>query len=176
MRNVIIPGTTMDFRELAKGIVCNIIAVALSMTASAVNGLLPFRPDWTERVEELAAHFRSVAAGEHAELDADGFPGGAEAQISTGPIPVSEMTQQQLLQAYNHLWQFTQNLQSDGLGLDDQFCERVEAEWTVTTLLSYLRNADRALQDHASKAVESAGMIMQSGISDPSDHAGGRRA
>lgn len=149
----------MDFRELAKGIVCNIIAVALSMTASAVQGLLPFRPDWGERVEELAMHFRDVASGGKVEDPDD--PSSATTGLPKFSGAVTETEQQKLLVAYNHLWQFTQNLKSDGLGLDDQFCERIEEEWTVTTLLSYLRNADRALQDHAAKAVESAGVIMQ---------------
>jgi len=146
----------MDFRELAKSIVCNVIAVALSMTVSAVNGLLPHRPDWLERVEELASHFRAVSEGKTVPENEAG-PAAEETEFAP---PAMQDDFQRLLTAYNHLWQFTQNLRSDGLGLDDEFCERIESEWSVTTLLTYMRNADRALQDHATEAVEAAGHVM----------------
>ena len=49
---------------------------------------------------------------------------------------------------------------SDGLALDDKFCERIEKEWTVPKLLSFVRSADRSLQDRAENTLESASTYL----------------
>jgi len=44
----------MNLLDQAKHIVCSIIAVALAMSVATVEALLPSRPDWLERVNQLA--------------------------------------------------------------------------------------------------------------------------
>ena len=56
---------------------------------------------------------------------------------SLSSIPIS------CLLAYNQLWQFVHDLRSEGLSLDEPFCERIEKEWSVIhAMLTYMRNAD----------------------------------
>jgi len=50
----------MGYVDLAKAIVCNIIAVALAMSVTAIVALLPGRPDWLERVNELAVRLKAI--------------------------------------------------------------------------------------------------------------------
>ena len=140
----------MDVYAAAKRMVCNIIAVALSMTVASVEALLPSTPQWLERVDQLAAQMQSLAHPEHKtkmrRRKNDEDEAEEEFVVNTD----------QLLLAYNQLWQFVHDLRSEGLSLDEPFCERIEREWSVTTLLTYMRNADGALQDHAQKAMDSA--------------------
>jgi hypothetical protein len=154
---------TMSLYELAKQIVCSIIAVALSMTVAAVEGLLPHRPDWLERVEHLAIRLRAVASRSTATASeprpGQAGPDDASANLAEEP-ELLQVDSDRLLRAYNQLWQFVHNLRSEGLSLDENFCERVEREWSVTTLLTYMRNADKSLQDHAGKALESATELL----------------
>ncbi|NKB19692.1 MAG: hypothetical protein GKS01_04020 [Alphaproteobacteria bacterium] len=141
----------MDVYDTAKRMVCNIIAVALSMTVASVEAMLPSSPQWLERVDQLAAQMRTIAHPDQKttmrrrrqDVDANGEE---EFVVNTD----------QLLLAYNQLWQFVHDLRSEGLSLDEPFCERIEKEWSVTTLLTYMRNADGALQDHAQTAMDSA--------------------
>ena len=153
----------MSLYELAKQIVCSIIAVALSMTVAAVDGLLPHRPDWLERVEHLAIRLRAIASRSTAAAAETGSvqpqPDDVSANAPAEP-EVFQVDTDRLLRAYNQLWQFVHNLRSEGLSLDENFCERVEREWSVTTLLTYMRNADKSLQDHAAKALETAGGVL----------------
>lgn len=144
----------MTLYELARQIVCSIIAVALSMTVAAVESLLPHRPDWLERVEHLA--FRLKAVGSAASRpQPEPAPETAESDASE-----PELDPERLLHAYGELWQFVHALRSEGLSLDEGFCERVEREWSVSTLLTYMRNADRSLQEHASKALDTAALMF----------------
>ena len=148
----------MPFLETAKKIVCSIVAVALAMTVAAVEALLPSRPDWLERVNDLALQLRSMteAAQRPARRTRSRAPA-AEAPPAEEP---SSLDTERLLLAYNQLWQFVHGIRSDGLSLDDRFCERVEREWTVSTLLSYMRNADRSLQDRAGTTLETASTYL----------------
>jgi hypothetical protein len=153
----------MSLYDLAKQIVCSIIAVALSMTVAAVEGLLPHRPDWLERVEHLAIRLRAVASRSTATAgDASPGPPGRDdaAANAADEGEALQVDADRLLRAYNQLWQFVHNLRSEGLSLDESFCERVEREWSVTTLLTYMRNADKSLQDHAGKALETASDVL----------------
>ena len=160
----------MAMYELAKQIVCKIIAVALSMTVAAVEGLLPHRPDWLERVENLAIQLRALAAksaeaaaaAEEEEAEESPAPGLAEA---AAPAPEAEslaVDTERLMLAYDKLWHFVHDLRSDGLSLDDSFCARVEREWSVATLINFMRNADRSLQEHAAAALEAASAYLVS--------------
>lgn len=163
----------MGLYELAKQIVCSIIAVALSMTVAAVEGLMPHRPDWLERVEHLAIRLRAVASGSTATAGeaGSGQPGAEDITANDAEEPEAlQVDTDRLLRAYNQLWQFVHNLRSEGLSLDENFCERVEREWSVTTLLTYMRNADKSLQDHASTALETAAEVL-SASSPRRDHA-----
>ena len=152
----------MNYLETARKIVCGIIAVALSMTVASVEGLLRHRPDWLERVATLANSLRSVGQnnlrasrppGEPSEPAYDDLPDPGDLAI--------DLDQNRLLLAYNELWEFVQDLRSDGLALDDGFCERIEREWSVTTLLTYLRSADKSLQEHASRKLDAAAGILE---------------
>jgi hypothetical protein len=64
------------------------------------------------------------------------------------------------LLAYNQLWEFVQEIRSDGLPLDDGFCERNERELSVSTLLTYIRSADKSLQEHALRKIDEAANIL----------------
>jgi hypothetical protein len=154
----------MNYMETARKIVCGILAVALAMTVAAVEGLLRHRPDWLERVASLAATLRSVGQnniranrqpGTPAQPDYDDLPDPGDLAI--------DLDQNRLLLAYNELWEFVQDLRSDGLALDDGFCERIEREWSVSTLLTYLRSADKSLQEHASRKIDAAANILSQG-------------
>lgn len=148
----------MNFYELAQKLVMSVIAVALNTTVAVAGRMLPHRPDWLERVDALAAQFRAVAAeaAERArEPDAARRETGAArsdsaAETDNGPRP------EQLLGAYNALWEFTQKVREQGLSLDEEFCTRVESEWTTSTLLGYLRALEVSLQNDAQTAQTAA--------------------
>ena len=165
----------MNFIDTAKAIVCNIIAVALAMSVSAVEALLPNRPDWLERVNQLALQLRLMANGGTPTANPRSATPTAEPRSATPDDPPVEKEQRsglpeidpdRLLLAYNQLWQFVHGVRSEGLSLDDKFCERVEKEWTVSTLLSYMRNADKSLQDKADASMESASTFLATATSD----------
>ncbi|GEM_PF-937623 len=141
----------MDLYEAAKRAVCNIIAVALSMTVASVEALLPTTPQWLERVDQLAAQMKAAAQPEQKTK--------MRRRVQNSDNDEEEefvVANDQLLLAYNQLWQFVHDLRSEGISLDEPFCDRIEKEWSVTTLLTYMRNADTALQEHAEKAMDSA--------------------
>ena len=141
----------MDVYEAAKRMVCNIIAVALSMTVASVEAILPSTPQWLERVDQLAAQMQTIAHPEQ-KTTMRRRPQNTNSDDDEEFVVNTD----QLLLAYNRLWQFVHDLRSEGLSLDEPFCERIEKEWSVTTLLTYMRNADGAIQDHAQKAMDSA--------------------
>lgn len=155
----------MPFLETAKRIVCSIIAVALAMTVAAVEALLPGRPDWLERVNNLALQLQALSQGRKATAGS-GRPAAPAAHEPTGSAERPDLDTERLLLAYNQLWQFVHGIRSDGLSLDDRFCARVEREWNVATLLSYMRNADRSLQDKAGKTLESASTYLAAAASE----------
>ena len=157
----------MTYLETARSIVCGIIAVALSMTVAAVEGLLSHRPDWLERVENLANTLRAVGRDNAAVVrrTSSSSPPIATSSPESDALPppddlALDIDQNRLLLAYNELWEFVQDIRSDGLSLDDGFCERIEREWSVTTLLTYLRNADKSLQEHASRKLADAASLL----------------
>jgi hypothetical protein len=154
----------MDVYEAAKRMVCNIIAVALSMTVASVEAILPSTPQWLERVDQLAAQMQTIAHPEQKTT--------MQRRRQNTNVVVEEeyvVPTEQLLLAYNQLWQFVHDLRSEGLSLDEPFCERIEKEWSVTTLLTYMRNADGALQEHAQKAMDSAAGYLSGGTETSSD-------
>jgi len=159
--------------ELAKQIVCSIIAVALGTTVAIVRGLLPLNPQWLERVAHLAAHFKAMGRGEPPPKN--GLTNGHRSEPNghaedrhgeTGPAIESAAPNDDLkniLVAYQQLWDFVQSLKSKGLALDDEFCETIEREWSVSTLLAYMRSADKTLQDSASDVQASAARYLMPG-------------
>jgi len=147
----------MDFLETARQLVRNIIATALSMTVAAVDALLSNRPDLIERIDQLAMQLRANAAEPKTRA-----PGDAETADLDDPGEMAEIDTDQLLLAYNQLWQFVHDLRSEGVSLDDNFCHRIECEWSVTTLLTYIRNVDKSLQDNAGKTLQSAASFLRS--------------
>jgi len=150
----------MTFVATARQLVCNIIAAALSMTVAAVDALLSSRPDLMERVDQLAMQLRANAG----ETRGGTTSGAKERQAARTNEPEDgiEIDTDQLLLAYNQLWQFVHDLRSEGVSLDDSFCERIEREWSVTTLLAYFRNVDRSLQENAGKTLSSAAACLRS--------------
>lgn len=149
--------------ELAKRLVCSIIAVALSTTVTIVEGLLPLNPQWLERVAHLAAHLRAVGAGRAVpDAGTNGEAAHAGSDDAAPPDRHDEVHEdlQRILAAYQQLWDFVQGLKASGLALDDEFMEKVEREWSVSTLLSYLRTADKTLQDGAAEAQSAAARIL----------------
>lgn len=156
----------MPLLEMAKTIVCNIIAVALVMTVAAVEALLPNRPDWLERVNDLALHLRGLSDGAQRPAGRARSTALAAGEQAAADEERPSLDTERLLLAYNQLWQFVHGIRSDGLSLDDRFCERVEREWTVSTLLSYMRNADRSLQDKADRTLETASTYLAAAASE----------
>ncbi len=155
----------MNLLDHAKNIVCNIIAVALTMSVAAVEALLPCRPDWLERINELALQLQPVSKGDEPRTKAKPASSAPPGPGDRGVPNALELDSDRLLLAYNQLWQFAHAVRSDGLALDDKFCERVEQEWTVTKLLSFLRSADRSLQDRAESSLESASTFLAAATS-----------
>lgn len=155
----------MNLLDLAKNIVCSIVAVALAMSVAAVEALLPSRPDWLERVDALAIQLRSVSKGEKAARRARAAAKAKSQSEQKEASQSPEIDPDRLLLAYNQLWQFAHAVRSDGLSLDDRFCERIEREWTVTKLLSYIRSADRSLQERAGSSLESASTFLAAAAS-----------
>ncbi len=155
----------MNLLDHTKNIVCTIIAVVLAMSVAVVGALLPRRPDWLERINGLALQLQSISKGDEprtkANPAASAAPGPGETETPSAP----ELDSDRLLLAYNQLWQFAHAVRSDGLALDDKFCERVEQEWTITKLLSFLRSADRSLQDRAESSLESASTFLAAATS-----------
>lgn len=164
--------------ELAKQIVCSIIAVALGTTVAIVRGLLPLNPQWLERVAHLAAHFKAIGQGQpppkngltnghHTTTNGHSDNGhAAPSAAATGPAEKPAAPNEDLkkiLVAYQQLWDFVQSLKTKGLALDDEFCETIEREWSVSTLLSYMRSADKTLQDSASEVQASAARHLMPG-------------
>ena len=150
----------MSLFEQAKHIVCGVIAVALAMSVATIEALLPSRPDWLERINQLALQLKYMPRGDEPKKTATSS-NSAESTAATADGPVTpEMDPEQLLRAYNQLWQCAHAVRSDGLALDDKFCERIEKEWTVPKLLSFVRSADRSLQDRAENTLESASTYL----------------
>ena len=149
---------TMNFYALARQFVCSIIAAALSLTVAVVHRLLPQRPEWLEKITLLEAQFRATAAGSRPANAAEARSAPAapaapgDARGGSG-IPADL---QGLIGGYGKLLEFVQYVKVRGLMLDPEFCERVEREWTVKTLLSYMLSTEKSLKEQASEAHDSA--------------------
>ncbi len=147
----------MDFYALARRFVCSIIAASLSLTVAVVERMLPQRSEWLEKITLLEAQFRAIAAGGATPRDA--------APDETEPAPAAERSPvrsdipvdlQGLIDGYGKLLEFVQFVKVRGLMLDPEFCERVEREWSVKTLLSYMVSAEKSLKEQASEAHDAA--------------------
>lgn len=147
----------MDFFERAKRIVLSVVAMALNATVAIVESMLPFRPEWTERIRVLAAEFAAVEA---AATERAGGPPAPRARSAAQGRGEELPTVDQILAAFDVLWQFSQKTKVEGLLLDDEFCARVEKEWSTRTLLHFMRSADTALKEKAEKAQIAARELM----------------
>lgn len=158
--------TGRNMYEIAKGIVCAIIATALSTSVAIVRGLLPLNPQWLERINIVAAQMRATSRGQTLDYDDDmDDEFGSMAAMDDHQLDVT-----QVLAAYQQLWEFSQMLKAKGLGLDEEFCDKIEREWSVSTLLAYVRTADKTLQDSAGEAQDSASRFLLAG-GPPQGHA-----
>lgn len=153
-----------DLYELAKQFVCMIVAATLSLTVSVVESMLPRRPEWLENIALLEAQFRAISHGETGETGGGARSGSDElsspdpaANPSSGDLPVDL---QGLVDGYSKLLEFTQYVKIRGLMLDPEFCERVEREWSVKTLLSYMISAEKSLKEQASEAHDEAATLL----------------
>lgn len=160
----------MDLYALARQFVCMVIAATLSLTVSVVEKMLPQRPEWLEKVTLLEAQFRSLAGGGRtpetgpesaAETGTEtATAAGAEAPPPSGRADEVQFDLQGLIDGYGKLLEFTQQMKLRGLNLDPEFCERVEREWSVKTLLSYMVSTDRSLKEQASEAHDAAAQFL----------------
>lgn len=147
----------MDFAERAKIIVLATIAIALNATVAIVERMLPFRPEWVERIELLAVEFSSVDATATERAGGPAAPrAGTAASTPDAVLPQVE----NLLTAYGVLWEFSQNTKVEGLLLDEEFCARVEKEWSTGTLLKFMQTADTSLKERADRAQIAARELM----------------
>lgn len=151
----------MDFFALARRFVCMIVAATLSLTVSVVERMLPQRPEWLEKIALLEAQFRAITNGE-AVADAEPVSAStAAAPAESGDDPSTvpadlPVDLQGLVDGYSSLLAFTQQVKIRGLMLDAEFCERVEREWSVKTLLSYMISAEKSLKEQAAEAHDAA--------------------
>ena len=149
-----------DLYELAKQFVCMIIAATLSLTVSVVESMLPRRPEWLEKIALLETQFRSISDGDTAgngARTAAAKPPAENELPSSAELPVDL---QGLVDGYSKLLEFTQYVKIRGLMLDPEFCERVEREWSVKTLLSYMISAEKSLKEQASEAHDEAATLL----------------
>ncbi|MBM3488825.1 MAG: hypothetical protein FJX67_19695, partial [Alphaproteobacteria bacterium] len=142
----------MDVLALARQFVCRLIAATLGTTVSIVEKLLPSRPDWVERIDVLAGQLRAAGAA------AGAADGAAKKAGDNDPVPSADTAR--LLAAYETLWAFVQSLQVRGVGFDEKFCDRIKRDWTLPTLISYLRAVDVGLQRDAAKAQLEAAALL----------------
>ena len=170
----------MSYYEQAKEFVLTVIAVALQATVAVVERMLPYRPDWIERIDILVAELRAAenrgarSAAESAEPRSTSRPRPSRrgrrrpvrsAETSTPPpAPPADTPGEapgeaaadddpaQVIAAYNELWRFVQQVKEQGLSMDDAFCERVERDWNTGTLLGYVRAIEKFLCERAGKA------------------------
>ena len=147
----------MDFYALARRFVCSIIAASLSLTVAVVERMLPQRSEWLEKITLLEAQFRAIASGGAAQADTPAdetvVPAASERRVAASDIPVDL---QGLIDGYGSLLEFVQYVKVRGLMLDPEFCERVEREWSVKTLLSYMVSAEKSLKEQAAEAHDAA--------------------
>lgn len=166
----------MDFYALARHFVCMVVAATLSLTVSVIEKMLPHRPEWLEKIALLEAQFRAIAAGRATDDDTPPDETAEDGATATHPdsparAPASDggtgaagggmpTDLQGLVDGYGKLLEFTQQVRLRGLNLDPEFCERVEREWSVKTLLSYMISADKSLKEQASEAHDEAAKLL----------------
>lgn len=143
--------------ELASQLECATIAAALSTTVAVVRGLLPLNPHWLERVDVLAANLRAVASNDESEPPPPELA--RETEVDTLAATRDEL--RKVLSAYELLWEYVQSLKAKGLGFDEDFRTKVEREWSVSTLLSYLVSVEKTIQDTAEGAQVSAARVLR---------------
>ena len=153
-----------DLYELAKQFVCMIIAATLSLTVSVVESMLSRRPEWLEKVVLLETQMCALSKDDEGVGSGTGGTAGSSRESGqtdktgkTGDLPVDL---QGLVDGYSKLLEFTQYVKIRGLMLDPEFCERVEREWTVKTLLSYMISAEKSLKEQASEAHDQAATLL----------------
>lgn len=150
-----------DFYELARQFVCMVVAATLSLTVSVVDKMLSQRPEWAEKVALLEMQFRAIARGETLD-DAENVATGTGVR-NTEAAPESAGGSgdlQGLVEGYSKLLEFTEHVRVRGLMLDAEFCERVEREWSVKTLLSYMLTAEKSLKEQAEETHKAAAMLL----------------
>ncbi len=149
-----------DLYELAKQFVCMIIAATLSLTVSVVESMLPRRPEWVEKTALLAAQFKAISDGENTPRGAGPEAPVGHAASDIPPAANLPVDLQGLVDGYSKLLEFTQHVKIRGLMLDPEFCERVEREWSVKTLLSYMITAEKSLKEQAADAHDEAASLL----------------
>ena len=146
-----------DFYELARQFVCMIVAATLSLTVSVVDKMLSQRPEWAEKVALLETQFRAIAEGT-ADNGASTAASAPPAEAANGGPSTGDL--QGLVDGYSKLLEFTEHVKVRGLMLEAEFCERVEREWSVKTLLSYMLTAERSLKEQAEETHKATAMLL----------------
>jgi len=115
----------------------------------------------------LETQMRALSAGdETVSRRTTPAPTGSDSDTTNGQeaLPADF---QGLVDGYSTLLEFTQYVKIRGLMLDPEFCERVEREWTVKTLLSYMISAEKSLKEQASEAHEQAAALLSKRAAGP---------
>lgn len=140
----------------------SMVAVVLNTTVAIVERMVAHRPDWLERIDVLAAQFRAVAddAGRRAREDAPDEAAADEAAAEPGETGPQDA--EPLLGAYDALWRFTHEIREQGFLLDEEFCARIERDWSIDQLLGYVRAMETTLREKAEAAQSAAnGFLAQ---------------
>jgi hypothetical protein len=151
-----------NFYDLSRKFVCMIIAAALSVTVSVVDKMLSQRPEWAEKIALLEIQFRAISGEqEHRAAPSAGDAGTDDnapmKDSAAGSLPADLHG---LVDGYARLLEFTEHVKVRGLMLDPDFCERVEREWSVKTLLSYMVTAETSLKEQAEEAHKAAADLL----------------
>ena len=145
----------MTFLEVARRWTIAILAETLRISASAVEAVLPFQPRWLAQIALLASQL-SVAAARNDAGDYDWS--GEDDAPESADLPSVEA----LLASHTCLRQGLSDIVARGLSLDEDLLQRMQADWTLESVVSYLSSAEKNLRDSASgtldEAAESLGM------------------
>ena len=115
----------------------------------------------------LETQMRALSAGdETVSRRTTPAPTGSDSDTTNGQEALTADFQG-LVDGYSTLLEFTQYVKIRGLMLDPEFCERVEREWTVKTLLSYMISAEKSLKEQASEAHEQAAALLSKRAAGP---------
>lgn len=135
----------MTFLEIARRWTIAILAETLRTSASAIEAVLPFQPRWLAQIALLASQLRAAADKDDSRTEEDGAP-------ETVELPSIEV----LLASHTCLRQGLSDIAARGLALDDDLLQRMKTDWSLDSVVSYLRSAENALRENAGRTLDEA--------------------